>query len=161
MGDLTLPLIGLTTLIGYYFSNQEVQESKVEPKKGVEKFEKTNGKNIYDSNMVDNANDEVLKRMYANYKDSQNPAETSIIPPYFNAYSIGNKMALDTVNNVNVFTSSSKEQSEINDINRIKNPIKSTSVPLEKRPMFQSETKKFDKEDIDKKYVELGFNKQR
>ena len=114
MSDLTLPIIALTTLFGYFFStNGKNPRSKDDTKQKIEEFEKPNGKNIYSSNMVDLAEDEMLKRSVKNFKDSRNPAITGMLPPLFNAYSVVGSEQL------NVGGISSQNLSQINDMNRL------------------------------------------
>jgi len=136
MSDLTLPIVGITTLLGYFFSqNTNRQETvKKEQRNSIDKFDKPNGENIYSSNVVDEANREILERSTANYHKSRTPAETGIIPPLYNTYSIvGSDIVPPTL--------SYKDLSQINDINKIVD-IKTADIPsisIEKRPMFKSE----------------------
>lgn len=136
MSDLTLPLIGLTTLIGYFFSkdgktprNQEIKRQNIEA------FDKPNGSNIYTSNIVDEANKEILERSLENYKLSENPAETGFLPPLYNTYSaIGNETVIDskkkTINSLN-----SKQMGQLNDINRL--GISESKIDITNQPMFK------------------------
>ena len=88
MSDLTLPLIGLTTLVGYFFSRNGKNPRQQEIKRNtVEAFDKPNGSNIYESNVVEEANKEILERSLENYKLAENPSETGLIKPLFNTYS--------------------------------------------------------------------------
>lgn len=133
MSGLTIPLIALTTAMGYFFSKDGKNERSVEVKRtDVSDYEKTNDNNIYDSNMYTNVNRHMLKLSANNYRQAKNPAETGMIPPLFNTYSsVGQQ--LDTING-----SSIKEQSEINDINRVVDvtQIGKNKIPIDKRPMF-------------------------
>jgi hypothetical protein len=144
MSDLTFPLIGLTTLAGYFFSrdgrNPRIQETVRE---GIEEFDKPNGKNIYTSNVVNESNDEILKRSLQNYKKSENPSESGYIPPLFNTYSaVGNESLLSPTLVPDIAGMTSQQLSKLNDINRLENVIKpksesDKSVTIDNRPMFK------------------------
>ena len=83
MSDLTIPLIGLTTLVGYYFSkNGKTPREEIVNREKIENFDKPNGDNIYTSNVVTEANTELLNRSLQNYNQSSKPSETGYIPPY-------------------------------------------------------------------------------
>ena len=136
MSDLTLPIVGLTTLFGYFFGKDgKTPRTVAAVRNTVGPEEVPNGKNIYTSNIVDEANTEVLRRSTENYKNSENPAETGILPPLFNTYSnsmpVGQKKAV-------IVGVTSKKQSELNDIYKLADPtqIGVEQRPLNKLPMF-------------------------
>jgi hypothetical protein len=114
MSDLTLPLIGLTTLVGYFFSKDgKNPRETTEVRQSIEGFDKSNGSNIYTSNKVEEVNKEILERSMQNYKKAESPSTTGFIPPLFNIYSqVGKDTLLEGV--------SSKELAKINEINRNK-----------------------------------------
>jgi hypothetical protein len=164
MADLTIPLIGLTTLVGYYFSKNGKDNRKqskgiftddVDRRQGVrdmiETFDKPNGENIYTSNVVTEANDQVLKRSLQNYKDAYNPVETGVILPFFNSYSA---VGLDPAKlEKDIKTLSSKELGELNDMNRIGKIESLVDNGIHKMPMFQS-TVQFN-ESVDKENINI------
>ena len=78
MADLTLPLIGLTTLAGYFFAQNARPRQEITQQTRVEEFERPNGSNIYTSNMVEEANTELLNRSLVNYKLAEDPASTGM-----------------------------------------------------------------------------------
>lgn len=136
MGDLTLPIIGLTTLVGYFFSKESINSRNKEAlKSNVEAFEKPNGSNIYNSNKVEEVNAEILNRSLSNYELAKNPAETGMLPPLFNTYStIGN----DAILNSNDAPQDPVSMAQVNEINRYKGfGQKSSNTPVTDRPMFK------------------------
>ena len=128
MSDLTLPIIGLTTLAGYLFSKKD--EKMINNRKNVESMESPNGNNIYTSNMVTNVNNEVLQKSIDMYKKSENPSETGVLPPLFNTYSI--------VGNDGFFENQppTSSMNVINDVNRYKSVNKKSEPGITDRPMF-------------------------
>lgn len=144
MGDLTLPLVGLTTLAGYFFSKEgKAPRNNTQTRSKVEAFDKPNGSTIYSSNMVEEANKEVLQRSMKNYKDAQNPAETGVLPPLYNTYSaVGNESMLSPIVSTNFNQYNSIDKAKMNDINRLKDVTQNTSnsIDLDARPMFRSLT---------------------
>jgi len=140
MSDLTLPLIGLTALFGYFFNkdgkNPRQQETR---KQSIETFDKPNGNNIYESNVVEQANKEILNRSLENYRLAETPSETGFIPPLFNTYgAVGNETIMSVKLNANpeVTGLNSKTLGEINDINRLGTETKIDNI--ETQPMFKS-----------------------
>lgn len=136
MADLTLPLIGLTSLMGYFFAKQGKNERKTSNTvdEMVNPNEKPNDDTIYQSNKTEKVTAEELKRASQNYKDAENPAQTGVIPPLFNTYSV--------VGDANVFTTgvpsaSVKQESERNDLNRRKDILAGPALDITQRPMFQ------------------------
>jgi hypothetical protein len=140
MSDLTLPLIGLTTLVGYFFSQDGRNPRRVERvREGIETFDRPNGRTIYSSDVVKESNDEILNRSLQNYKDSENPSETGFIPPLFNTYSVvGNDSALSPALIPDISGLTSDQLGKLNDVNRLKNVVSTTKEPeLDTRPMFK------------------------
>lgn len=118
MSDLTLALIGLTTLAGYFFSKDGRGRQGQPPREQVGKMEIPNGNNIYQSNGVQEANEEVLNRSMQNYRDAATPVLTGVVHPLFNA--AGEPF-------------SRRVQPESNRVVDVK---KQDNIPLEERPMF-------------------------
>lgn len=150
MSDLTFPLIGLTTLAGYYFSqNGKNARTKQNIRNKIEEFDKPSGENIYSSNEVEKVNSEILERSLANYKLAEEPSKTGMLPPLFNTYSVvGTDEPIEGL--------SSKNLSKINDINRINNVFqqdKTQVTGIDKMPMFKSE---FNKINRDINYSEIN-----
>lgn len=142
MSDLTLPLIGLTTLVGYFFSRDGRNPRATEVvRQNIEQFDKPNGKTIYTSNVVNEANDEILKRSLQNYKAAENPSQTGFIPPLYNTYSaVGNDSLLSPVLLPDLVGLSSEQLGKLNDINRLKNVVgdsKKESKDINAMPMFK------------------------
>lgn len=139
----TIALAGLVAAAGYY-----LQDKAPRSKEGIRnlnekdpevtrmsEIEKPNSLNIYNADKVNAANDEVLIRSLQNYKDAEEPAFTGMLPPIYNSYSsIGN----DTILNVNIKQSSSKDLAEIDDMNRRNNVFKVQSREIQERPMFKA-----------------------
>lgn len=151
--DLTLPIIGLTTLAGYFFSKKK-EEQPIEVRKTAEKVENPNGSNIYTSNKIEEVNKEVLERSMENYKRAENPSETGVLPPLFNTYSVvGNEYAYNNMGN-------ELKINQVNDVNRYVDIAKKQEPEISIRPMFDSkiqftgsevgeEISKFDEKVID------------
>ena len=141
--SLALPLIGLTTLAGYFFSKDgKNSRSDATSRTEVDKTEIPNGQNIYSSNVVDEANNEILERSLQNYKLAKNPAETGVIPPLFNTYSIvGTDSVLSDKVNKQIAGLSSEQLGKINDMNRLNNVsvISREQQKIDSMPMFKSE----------------------
>jgi len=87
MSDLTIPLIGITTFVGYLFSKLSKERKSNEMPQGLESFEKPNGSNVYNSNKVEEVQKEMLDKSIQNYELAEDPANTRVIRPYFNALS--------------------------------------------------------------------------
>jgi hypothetical protein len=136
MSDLTIPIIGLTTLAGYFFSKDGKAPRKEESKREkIEQFEKPNSKNIYNSNKYEEVNVEMLQRSLKNYKDAENPAMTGVLPPLFNTYSIVGSEGLGVVQN----TMDEKEITRVNKVVDVTQLGKNASIDINKRPMFSEE----------------------
>ena len=137
----TIALVSLITALGYYLQDKtprtkegvrNISEADPEVTK-MSELEKPNSLNIYNADKVNAANDEVLQRSLNNYKNAENPAITGILPPIYNSYSsIGN----DTMLTVDFKTSSSKQLSEMNDLNRRSNVLEKPMRQVSERPMF-------------------------
>jgi hypothetical protein len=137
MADLTLPLIGLTALVGYFFNKDGKNPRTVNTKRDSVKI-KPNGNTIYTSNVVNEANDDILERSYQNYKKADNPSETGYIPPLFNAYgAVGSKDVIKN-NDIADIVLSSEQLGKLNDINRLQNVIGETKLDVKDVPMFKS-----------------------
>lgn len=143
MSDLTFPLIGLTTLLGYYFSQSgKNARTKENVRDKVEAFDKPSGENIYSSNEVEKVNSEILERSLANYKLAEEPSKSGMLPPLFNTYgAVGNDSIMETGLNVDISGVPSSKMSNINDINRINNIFEKDKIKvagIDKMPMFNS-----------------------
>lgn len=140
MGDLTLPLIGLTALAGFFFSKEGKNSRKIESLQNeLAAFEKSNGSNIYTSNVVNEANQEILDRSLKNYKEAEIPEMTGLIPPFYNAFrsSKGNRDVLEG-NETGDYDDLAKWD-EINrnvDVTQLNRPL----AKLEERPMFKEQS---------------------
>jgi hypothetical protein len=162
MSDLTLPLIGLTTLVGYFFSRDGRNPRATEVvREKIEEFDKPNGKTIYTSNVVNKANDEILKRSLQNYKAAENPSDTGFIPPLYNTYSVvGNDSLLSPILAPEITGLSSEQLGKLNDINRLKNVKESSSSKdkIDTMPMFKPLEKYVGRETTDTQNFSLSFN---
>jgi hypothetical protein len=171
MADLTLPLIGLTTLAGYFFS-RDGRNPRAERtvRQNIESFDKPNGKNIYTSNVVNEANEEILQRSLENYKLAENPSETGFIPPLFNTYSIvGNDSMLSPVLVSDSVGLSSEQLGKLNDLNRLQNVVQTNTSDkkdqdkkeqsnVDNRPMFRSFDKYIGQETNPTTFTESDFS---
>jgi hypothetical protein len=153
MADLTLPIIGLTTLAGYFFS----REGKTPRQAHLwdEQRKKPNSKNIYNSNKYEEVNSEMLQRSLKNYKDAENPALTGVLPPLFNTYGVvGNKSA-----NAIEIGADAKEVSRVNKIVDVTNP--QPKFDINQRPMFNKGTKFSEERNLESVYeIEQDINKE-
>lgn len=139
MSDLTLPIVLLTTMAGYYFSKDGKTSRQSKPRTLVENFEKPNGNTIYQSNQLDEVNREMLSRSLANYKKSNNPSVTGVLPPLFNSSGlVGNDMLMSPETNQSISPLTSHQQSKINDINKTVDVTRTgNEIGVEQRPMFK------------------------
>lgn len=144
--SLTIPLIGLTTLAGYFFGKDEKnQRSVISTRKEMDKTEVPNGQNIYSSNVVEKANEQILQQSLQNYKLAERASETGMIPPLFNTYSIvGNDSMLSEKVNGEIPGLSSEQLGKLNDMNRLSNAkglVSKEKKKIDEMPMFKSTTK--------------------
>ena len=137
----TIALVGLVTAAGYFLQDKtsRVQENvrnlnEKDPEiTKMSELEKPNSLNIYSSDKVSSANNEVLERSLQNYKDAENPSITGILPPIFNSYgSIGN----DSILSLNLPDKSSINRAQVDDNNRRTDMFKVQSRQISDRPMF-------------------------
>lgn len=155
MADLTIPIIGLTTLVGYFFSKSNESPQPQSSRTKVADDEKPVGANIYESNRVDAVNKELLQRSQAMYEKAKDPATTGVLPPLFNTYSVvGNQSMLSP--NETIVEGSIKEQTLILDTNRLRDVTKSKDeINVNARPMFRDFIGKSRPEDVEDKPVSL------
>ena len=142
---MALPLIGLTVLTGYLLNNDENTKENtptcVSARNAVIPNDLPVGKNIYTSNMANEADFVVLQKSKQNYLESQDPAITGILPPLFNTYSInGSKSVLDLTQPPQLSPSdtlNSVEMNKINEMNKRVDVLQSDKkIPITNRPMF-------------------------
>lgn len=128
-----VPIIGLTGLLGSYLSKNNTERKTISIRNDIIENDKPNGSNIYSSNMVNEAEQLVLKKATDNYNASNNPSITNVLPPLFNTYSVsGNK---DIMKNDD--SAYSYDMNKINELNRRKNILETTQEPpITSRPMF-------------------------
>lgn len=134
MADLTLPLIALTSFLGYYFSDNSKQ--RVEKyDSSVTKNELPTGQTIYTSNRVYDAEEQVYDKMKQNYIDSMDPENTNIIPPIYNTYGTRATQNLDVLG-----INDNKSIAQYNEFQRLAN-VKHTQAKPEENivsaPMFK------------------------
>lgn len=153
MEDLTIPIIGLITLGGYFFSKKGKDTRQLEVKDDkIEEFEKPTGTNIYTSNRVNEINQELLDKSFSNYDKSLRPSETGILPPLFNTYGISGS---DILLNTNTKQITAKQQKELNDINKLKDITVKDNIKIEDRPMFKKKNYE-GTERTDNNYYQIG-----
>lgn len=134
MADFTLPIVISTVLLGYYFKDDKPPRTKETLRMTVDGSEKPNGPNIYNSNRVNEINQEILDKSTANYKMAENPSETNILPPLFNSYSVVGKNTF-AQNDIDI-----EKYATISQVNRLKNPYTTTQSEIQERPMFTGTT---------------------
>lgn len=138
----TIAIIGLTAFLGYQISNSKnetirnVSEKDPGPEDMPER-EKPNSLNIYNSNKVNEIDDQLLQMSIGKYADSKNPSLTGVLPPIYNSYSIAGNNNLN-LNEIIAKDPSLQNLSDINSVNRYTDPVKKQEPQLERRPMFQS-----------------------
>jgi len=157
---LALPLVGITVLTGYLLNKDEssvTPRSRQVTRTDVVKNDIPNGLNIYHSNKANEVDNEVLQKSISNYKDSENPSITAMLPPLFNTYGAsGNTSILtnESVKGANVVAgastnvvagastnvvagASSPEMNKINEMNRRVNVLDNKKeIGITNRPMF-------------------------
>jgi hypothetical protein len=153
MNKLTLPIIGLTGLIGYFLNKDGKNPRRQEEKReNIEKFDKPNGDNIYSSNKVNEVNQELLEKSLKMYKDAEEPEKTGVLPPLYNIYNpSGNKNILQGQDFVEI---NSQKMANIENINKTVDVTQTSKPPIiNERPMFQTKYK--GTEDINVNYSEI------
>jgi hypothetical protein len=137
MSDLTLPIVALTTMAGYFFSKKPITREVRQQTNSVKKIEIPNGNNIYTSDIIANANKEILELSTENYAKAQTPSLTGVIlPPLMGSYNNTVPIGTSNINQI-----SSKDQSVIDNINKVSDIIMpKTTKSVEQRPMFRTET---------------------
>lgn len=138
---MSLPIIGLTSIIGYLLNNKEntnITSSKIIEKQNIKKNplpeEIPNGKIIYTSNVVNEANEEILNKSIKLYKDAENPSITGVLPPLFNTYGASGNQDLFSIEDLY-----SKKLNEVDTLNRLVDVNKPKEPEIDSRPMFQKE----------------------
>jgi hypothetical protein len=139
---MALPIIALTSIVGYYLSKKDDAEIEITEtikpklKNNPAPYEIPNGKNIYSSNYVNEANTTILNKSLDLYKQSEEPAVTGVLPPLFNTYSAsGNKDFYKEI-------SDTHKLNEIDSLNRLVDVTQKEESPeLNSRPMFNPEIK--------------------
>jgi hypothetical protein len=124
MADLTLPLITATIFAGFFFKDKKTPRNIENIRNTVNANEKPNGNNIYDSNRVNEINEEMLAMSAEKYKLAKNPNQTGVVHPLYKLN--------QTYNGSNV----TSEQQTIAEFNRNYNPYEKPQESIETRPMF-------------------------
>jgi hypothetical protein len=149
MADLTLPIIVLTSMFGYFMSdNRERIRTKTDsipvPR------ELGNQQTIHQSNMVYDAEKHIYDKMRQNYVDSRDPENTNVIPPIYNTY------GTRATNNLDVLgindTKSVAQYNEMQRLSSLHEP--GPEADIKSAPMFRS-TVEYGKERTSKLYTEL------
>lgn len=124
-------IIGLTLVAGYLLNKDSTPQRKPKTyKSDLIQVDKPNGDNIYSSNKVEEINQKILEMSTENYEKAKRPAETGVLPPLYNSYSIvGHKNGSDTIG------SSSKIRQMYED-SKLQDPKKVKGTDIESRPMF-------------------------
>lgn len=135
----TLAILGLTAMLGYSFAESEsirnVSENDViHDQVPVEEIPVS--KNIYNSNMVNEAEDAVLQMSIANYKQAEEPSMTGMLPPIYNSYgAVGNN---SIISKGGVVDASIKTLANVNNTNRYVDVTAKGNAPSgPSRPMFK------------------------
>jgi hypothetical protein len=145
----TIILLGIVGAAGYYLKDKtpRSKESLRDIKEGdtigfpnrqrikpdVPLNRQPNAPTMYNSNMVNNANDDVLKMSMQNYSSSTfiGPSVTGVLPPIYNSYSVSG--TTDFVGNKDPTL---KELSDINNVNRLTSILSKPEPRIDIRPMF-------------------------
>lgn len=130
----SLALIGAITSLGYYLGNstsENIRNVEIEDEilSDIPLNQMPPSTNIYNSNMVESANNDVLKKSLQNYKDAEDPSITGILPPIYNSYSM--------VGNLETGGGNLQEITDIYKINREVDVNTGVQPVLPDRPMFQ------------------------
>jgi hypothetical protein len=138
----TVLIVGVTALLGYSFADKEgirnVAENDVISDK-MPPNERPVSKNIYSNNMYQEAEDTTLNLAINNYKKSENPSLTGVLPPIYNSYSSYGAVGNDSLLKNPLLDGSIKSRAEISNINRYKDVTNVTKnePALTARPMFK------------------------
>ncbi|NBU34295.1 hypothetical protein EB118_07030 [bacterium] len=131
---MELPLIGLTALAGYFLSKSKPTETK-SLRTSVSKFDQPNGETVYSSDVVNEANAELLERSFKNYALAEDPGVTGVIPPLYNMYTNTKTGPLSGIDSVKIGT-----QGKVDEYNKQVDPTQLTMKrpDISSRPMFNS-----------------------
>lgn len=153
MADLTIPLVALTGLFGYYLSDNSKKRVESMSNK-IQENELPTGKTIYTSNQVYDAESQVYDALKKNYIDSMDPDNTNVIPPIYNTYATRATENLDVLG-----VNSNKKVSEFNEFQRLaninKNNKKKPEANITSAPMFKSFLKHQGDSRTEKVYTEV------
>lgn len=135
----TLAILGLTAMLGYSFAEKEpirnISENDVIHDE-VPVEEVPVSKNIYNSNMVNEAEDAVLQMSIANYKAAEEPSMTGMLPPIYNSY--GARGSNNIIKGLQE-DASIKTLANVNNTNRYVDVTSKGDAPATpSRPMFKS-----------------------
>ena len=148
MADLTLPIIVLTSLFGYFLSDKKERVPKLNSEPVAREL--PNGQTVYQSNKVYEAEKQVYEKMQQNYVDSRDPENTNIIPPIYNTYGTRATHNLDVLG-IND-TRSVAEYNERQRLSSMHQP--GPEADIKSAPMFRSTVEKGE-ERTSKLYTEL------
>ncbi len=141
---MELALLGGLIYSGYYLNKTTTRQPILTQRNTVIPNDTPSGKNIYSSNMANEANFAVLNKSTQNYIYAEDPKVTGILPPIFNTYGVnGNNNVSGTGEfkpsaNYPLNTLSGSDMNKINELNRRVNVIDSQDVPIVNRPMFNN-----------------------
>lgn len=126
-------IIGLTLVAGYLLNKDSKPQKRTKQyNSDLIQVDKPNGDNIYSSNKVEEINQKILEMSTENYEKAKRPAETGVLPPLYNSYSIvGHKNGSDTIG------STSKIRQMYEDA-KLQDPKKTMASVIESRPMFNA-----------------------
>lgn len=143
MTNYTLPIIAATVAAGYFLKSNQKRNLKESVQNVARKSEIPNSKNIYDSDRVNEINQELLDMAYANYVKGDNTNDTGMLPSIINDFgSAGNREIISgQAKRDNI-----KEQRDAFEINKFKNPFERKQKSIDNRPMFSAGSS-FEKED--------------
>lgn len=130
----TIALIGAISALGYYFGDKNRVKYDVNIDDSIPPIEKPVSSNIYNSNMSESANDQVLRMSLQNYKESNEPSVFGVLPPIYNSYSaVGNPSLFNNSSNNDTL----KEITNMNSISRNSDINTGPQPLLQDRPMFK------------------------
>lgn len=136
----TLAILGITALLGYSLADKETirnisENDVIHDTRSVEEIPVSN--NIYNSNMVNEAEDAVLQLSIANYKQAEEPSMSGVLPPIYNSYgAVGNNNII--TQGTSIVDASIKTLSDINYTNRYTDVTDKGNAPtVPSRPMFK------------------------
>lgn len=126
-----LLISAFVTTLGYYLKDS-VRKKDID----ISKNEIPSPQDIYHSDKVNEVNEEILQKSTDNYKKSQTPITSGIIPSLFNTYG--------SINNNKLMTETKMSNIQEKTYGNFSNDLEIKKATIEEKPMFRPGTNSFE-----------------